>query len=138
MKIQINSSNEIVAYVVIGDLNNGIEIKEAPVGFVEDFKPKKYRYINGQIILNESYQNNEEISIKKPMPNITGSDEELRNMFASMQVQLVQANMMVMQLSQQNAQLSQETVKLNYEIEKLKGVKEDGTGEKDGDVIPEV
>lgn len=132
MKIQVNSSNEIVAYVVIGDLNNGIEIKVAPVGFVEGFKPKKYRYTNGQIILNEGYENNNEIPIEKPIPNITGSDGELRNMFASMQVQLVQANTMVMQLSQQNAQLSQELVKLNQEIENLKGEN------KDEDVIPEV
>lgn len=132
MKIQVNSSNEIVAYVVIGDLNNGIEIKDAPVGFVEDFKAKKYRYTNGQIIINEGYENNNEKPIEKPIPNITGSDEELRNMFASMQVQLVQANMMVLQLSEQNAKISQETVKLRQEIEKLKG------GNSDEDVIPEV
>lgn len=132
MKIQINSSNEIVAYVIIGDLNNGIEIKDTTAGFVEDFKPKKYRYTNGQIIINEDYENNNEIPIEKPIPNITGNDGELRNMFASMQVQLVQANTMVMQLSQQNAQLSQELVKLNQEIENLKGEN------KDEDVIPEV
>lgn len=132
MKIQINSSNEIVAYVVIGDLNNGIEIKDAPAGFVEDFKPKKYRYTNGQIILNEDYENNDEKPIEKPDFNLSGTDEELRVMFANMQVQLVQANTMVMQLSQQNAQLSQELVKLNQEIENLKGEN------KDEDVIPEV
>lgn len=132
MKIQVNSSNEIVAYVVIGDLNNGIEIKVAPVGFVEDFKPKKYRYTNGQIILNEGYENNNEIPIEKPIPNITGTDEELRGMFANMQVQLVQANMMVLQLSGQNAKMSQELVKINQEIEKLKGANSDE------DVIPEV
>lgn len=132
MKIQINSSNEIVAYVVVGDLNNGIEINDVPTGFVEGFKPKKYRYTNGQIILNEGYENNNEIPIEKPIPNITGSDGELRNMFASMQVQLVQANMMVLQLSEQNAKISQETVKLSQKIEKLKG------GNSDEDVIPEV
>lgn len=64
--------------------------------------------------------------------NDVGTDEELRKMFASMQIQLVQANMMVMQLSQQNAQLTQELVKLNQKIEKLKGEN------KNEDVIPEV
>lgn len=59
--------------------------------------------------------------------NGVGTDEELRKMFASMQVQLVQANMMVMQLSQQNAQLSQQLVKLNQEIETLKGENSDET-----------
>ncbi|WP_353423680.1 DUF2977 domain-containing protein [Staphylococcus xylosus] len=132
MKIQINSSSEIVAYVVVGDLNNGIEINDAPTGFVEDFKPKKYRYTNGQIVLNESYENNVDVPIDKPIPNITGNDEELRKMFASMQVQLVQANTMVLQLSQQNAQLSQEVVRINQEIENLKGAIDYG------DVVSEV
>ncbi|MCE5131187.1 hypothetical protein KJB62_07260 [Staphylococcus saprophyticus] len=59
--------------------------------------------------------------------NGVGTDEELRKMFASMQVQLVQSNMMVMQLSQQNAQLSQQLVKLNQEIETLKGENSDET-----------
>lgn len=119
MKIKVD--NELIlSYAIIGNIENSIEISDeiVPKSFAEDFKPKKYRYTNGQIILNESYQNNEEIPIKKPIPNIDGTDEELRNMFASMQVQLVQANMMVLQLSEQNAKMSQE-------IEKLKGASED-------------
>ena len=75
---------------------------------------------------------NEEGLIDSPNLSLSGTDEELRVMFANMQVQLVQANTMVMQLSQQNAQLSQELVKLNQEIENLKGEN------KDEDVIPEV
>lgn len=75
---------------------------------------------------------NEEGVIDPHNLNLSGTDEELRVMFANMQVQLVQVNTMVMQLSQQNAQLSQELVKLNQEIENLKGEN------KDEDVIPEV
>ncbi|WP_239719637.1 DUF2977 domain-containing protein [Mammaliicoccus sp. G-M31] len=141
MLIQINSSNEIIAFANVGNLNNSIEVDNdmMPNDFFINFKPKKYKYEDEQIVLNENYtSSNDEQPIQPPSISMPGSDEELRKMFADMQVQLVQANMMVMQLSQQNAQLSQETVKLNYEIEKLKGVKEDGTGEKDGDVIPEV
>ena len=70
--------------------------------------------------------------IEPPNLNLYGTDEELRNMFANMQVQLVQANTIVMQLSQQNAQLTQELVKLNQKIEKLKGEN------KNEDVIPKV
>ena len=125
MKIQTNSNDEIVAYVVVGDLNNGIEISDIPEGFVEGFKPKKYRYTNGQIVLNESYENNVDVPIDKPMSNITGSDEELRTMFAAMQVQLVQANTMVMQLSEQNSQLSQELVRINQAIDDIKEVDKD-------------
>ena len=58
-----------------------------------------------------------------------GSDEELRKMFAEMQVQLVQGNMMVMQLSQQNARLSQEMVVINKKLEEVTN---------NEDVIPEV
>lgn len=138
MQIQLNANNEILAFAIVGELNEGILISDYPQNFIEDFKQLKYKYENEQIVLNENYEEFQEVPIKPPNIAIPGTDEELRKMFASMQVQLVQANMMVMQLSQQNAQLSQETVKLNYEIEKLKGVKEDGTDEKDGDVIPEV
>lgn len=49
--------------------------------------------------------------------NGIGSDSELRKLFASMQVQLVQANMMVMQLTQQNARLSQEMVVINQKLD---------------------
>lgn len=140
MKIKVEN-DLILSYAIIGNIDDSIEINDniVPNNFINDFKPKKYKYKNEQIVLNENYtSSDDEQPIQPPSISMPGSDEELRKMFADMQVQLVQANMMVMQLSQQNAQLSQETVKLNYEIEKLKGVKEDGTGEKDGDVIPEV
>lgn len=129
MKIQINSSNEIVAYVVVGDLNNGIEIDDTPAGFVEDFKPKKYKYTNDKIVLNETYEYNEETPVTPPPVHVSGSDDELRSMFANMQVQLVQANMMVMQLSQQNARLSQEMVVINQKLEEVTN---------NEDAIPEV
>ena len=141
MKIQVNSSYEIISFASIGGLGNSIEISDdiVPYDFLLNFKPKKYKYEGGQIVLNENYSSgNNEQPIEPPNISMPGSDEELRRMFANMQIQIVQGNVMVSELSQQNAQLSQETVKLNYEIEKLKGVKEDGTEEKDGDVIPEV
>ena len=80
----------------------------------------------------KEHLNEEDNLIEPPNLNLSGTDEELRKMFANMQVQLVQANTIVMQLSQQNAQLTQELVKLNQKIEKLKGEN------KNEDVIPEV
>ena len=129
MKIKVEN-DLILSYAIIGNIDDSIEINDniVPNNFINDFKPKKYKYKNEQIVLNENYtSSDDEQPIQPPSISMPGSDEELRKMFADMQVQLVQANMMVMQLSQQNAQLSQETVKLNYEIEKLKGVKEDGS-----------
>jgi len=132
MQIQLNANNEILAFAIVGELNEGVFISDYPQNFIEDFKQLKYKYENEQIVLNENYKEVQEEQIKAPNVEIPGSDEELRKMFANMQVQLVQANTMVMQLSQQNAQLSQELVKLNQEIENLKGEN------KDEDVIPEV
>ena len=133
MQILLNSNNEITSYAIVGGLENGVEVETIPENFEITFKPLRYKYENNQIFLNESYS--EEVDIPdKPIivDNSIGTDEELRKMFATMQVQLVQANLMVAELSQQNSDLAQEVVKLNQEIENLKGEN------KDEDVIPEV
>lgn len=132
MKIQVNSSYEIISFASIGGLGNSIEISDdiVPYDFLLNFKPKKYKYEGGQIVLNENYSSgNNEKPIQSPNISMPGSDEELRKMFAEMQVQLVQANMMVMQLSQQNARLSQEMVVINKKLEEVTN---------NEDVIPEV
>ena len=132
MKIQVNSSYEIISFASIGGLGNSIEISDdiVPYDFLLNFKPKKYKYEGGQIVLNENYSSgNNEQPIQPPNISMSGSDEELRKMFAEMQIQLVQANMMVMQLSQQNARLSQEMVVINQKLEEVTN---------NEDVIPEV
>lgn len=108
----------ILSYAIIGNIDDSIEVSDEiiPSNFIDDFKPKKYKYVNEQITLNGNYQE-EEQPIQQPNIAIPGNDEELRKMFASMQVQLVQANMMVMQLSQQNARLSQEMVVINQKLD---------------------
>lgn len=129
MQIQLNANNEILAFAIVGELNEGILISDYPQNFIEDFKQLKYKYENEQIVLNENYEEFQEVPIKPPNIAIPGTDEELRKMFANMQVQLVQANMMVMQLSQQNARLSQEMVMINQKLEEVTN---------NEDVIPEV
>lgn len=138
MQILFNDKKEITDYAIVGGFENGVEVANIPQDFINNFKPLKYKYVDEQIFLNEDYSEEVSTPVRPPIVNTPGTDEELRKMFADMQIQLVQANMMVMQLSQQNAQLFQEVVKVNSEIEKIKGVKEDGTDEKDEDVIPEV
>lgn len=132
MQILINSKNEILSFAIIGGFENGIEVDNIPDDFINNFKPLKYKYENKQISLNNNYSEEVDTPVQPPIVNTPNNDEELRKMFATMQVQLVQANIMVMQLSQQNAQLSQEIVKINQTID---GIKEVG---KDEDVIPEV
>ena len=131
MKIKV-SNGLIMSYAIVGNIDNSVEISDdiVPYDFLLNFKPKKYKYEGGQIVLNENYSSgNNEQPIQPPNISMSGSDEELRKMFASMQVQLVQANMMVMQLSQQNARLSQEMVVINQKLEEVTN---------NGDVIPEV
>ena len=134
MQILINNDNEIISFAVVGGFEDGIEIDNIPDNFIVNFKPRYYLYNEGKIEVNKEYKEETEtfLPIETPDFNLSGTDEELRKMFANMQIQLVQANTMVMQLSQQNAQSLQELVKINQEIENLKGEN------KDEDVISEV
>lgn len=127
MQILINNDNEITNYAIVGGFEDGIEIDNIPDNFIVNFKPRYYLYNEGKIEVNKGYKEETDTfpPIDTPNFNLSGTDEELRGMFANMQVQLVQANTMVMQLSQQNAQLSQELVKTNQEIENLKGENKD-------------
>ena len=134
MQILLNDKNEITNYAIVGGFEDGIEIDNIPDSFIINFKPRYYLYNEEKIEVNKEYKEETETfpPIETPDFNLFGTDEELRVMFANMQIQLVQANTMVMQLSQQNAQSSQELVKINQEIENLKGEN------KDEDVIPKV
>ena len=128
MKILLNEKNEIIGYVTDGDLVGSIEV-EIPEHLLEIYEPRKLIYSNGKVELNTNYSEEVSTPVQPPVVNVPGSDEELRKMFAEMQIQLVQANMMVMQLSQQNARLSQEMVVINQKLEEVTN---------NEDVIPEV
>lgn len=119
MQISTNNNNEIIGYAFIGGFENGIELDDniVPQDFLQNYKPKYYLYQNERIVVNTNYEEKSNTSYIPPMTTSNTSDEELRKMFASMQVQLVQANMMVMQLSQQNARLSQEMVVINQKLD---------------------
>ena len=123
MKIKV-SNGLIMSYAIVGNIDNSVEISDdiIPQDFLFNFKPKKYKYESGKIVLNENYSSgNNEQPIQPPNISMPGSDEELRRMFASMQIQIVQGNAMVSELSQQNARLAQDIINLSTELEKLKG-----------------
>lgn len=129
MRILINKKNEIIDYAIVGSLDGDFEIDDSivPQGFIVHFKPTRYLYNEGTIEVNNNFEEENEINLPTVPPTIVapGTDEELRVMFATMQVQLVQANTMVMQLSKQNSQLSQELVRLNQSIDDIKEVDKD-------------
>lgn len=56
MKLIINDKQEIISYVLIGDMTDSIEFKGAvPDGFEENFKPSFYLLQNNMIVLNPNY-----------------------------------------------------------------------------------
>ena len=140
MQILLNQNNEIIAYAVSGGIEREgyktltIEDNQVPDSFRELFKPSFYIFENGEIKLNPNYhEETEKVELPQvPQIDFPTSDEALRRMFSSMQVQIVQGNRMVTQLAQQNADFSQQIVQLKQEIENLKGGNDNGT------TVPEV
>ena len=142
MQILLNQNNEIIAYAVVGGIEREgyetvtIEDNQVPNSFRELFKPSFYIFENEEIKLNPNFHEEEKVEIPEtpqiPSVELPTSDKELRRMFSSMQVQIIQGNRMVTQLTQQNADFSQQIVQLKQEIENLKGGNDNGT------TIPEV
>lgn len=134
MRITINDNNEITGYAIVGGIEGDFEISDniIPQEFIQNYKPKYYVYQNKQIIVNPNYEEESNTPYVPPMITSNGPDEELRRMFANMQEQLVQGNMMVAQVTQQNADLTQEIVNMTNEIKQLKGA------DKDEDAVSEV
>lgn len=133
MQILLNQYNEIVAYAVVGGIEREgyetvtIENNSIPKSFRQSFNPRYFLYKDGEVKLNANYEEEKTELPQMPQINFPSSDEALRHMFSSMQVQIVQGNRMVTQLTQQNANLSQQIVQLSQEVENLKGGDSDET-----------
>ena len=133
MQILLNQNNEIIAYAVSGGIEREgyktltIEDNQVPDSFRESFKPRYFLYKDGEVKVNTNYEEKKTESPQMPQVDFPTSDEALRRMFSSMQVQIVQGNKMVTQLTQQNANLSQQIVQLSQEVENLKGGDSDET-----------
>ena len=133
MQILLNQNNEIIAYAVSGGIEREgyetvtIENNFIPKSFRQSFKPKYFLYKDGEVKVNTNYEEEKTESPQMPQVDFPTSDEALRRMFSSMQVQIVQGNKIVTQLTQQNANLSQQIVQLSQEVENLKGGDSDET-----------
>ena len=125
MRILINKKNEIIDYAIVGSLDGDFEIDDSivPQGFIVHFKPTRYLYNEGTIELNSDFEEENEINLPTVPPTIVapGTDEELRSMFANMQIQIVEANTMIYEMSEQNARLAQEIVDIKSELNNNKG-----------------
>ncbi|HCY3159773.1 TPA: DUF2977 domain-containing protein [Staphylococcus aureus] len=114
MKITVNDKNEVIGYVNTGGLRNSLDVDDnnVPIKFKEEFEPRKFVFTNGEIKYNNNFEKEDDLNTPGQQTASDLSDEELRGMVASMQMQMTQVNMLTMQLTQQNAMLTQQLTEL--------------------------
>ncbi|MBJ6289257.1 DUF2977 domain-containing protein [Staphylococcus aureus] len=114
MKITVNGKNEVIGYVNTGGLRNSLNVDDnnVPIKFKEEFEPRKFVFTNGEIKYNSNFEKEDDSNTPSQQTASDLSDEELRGMVASMQMQMTQVNMLTMQLTQQNAMLTQQLTEL--------------------------
>lgn len=114
MKITVNDKNEVIGYVNTGGLRNSLDVDDnnVPIKFKEEFEPRKFVFTNGEIKYNSNFEKEDVPNASNQQSESDLSDEELRGMVASMQMQVTQVNMLTMQLTQQNAMLTQQLTEL--------------------------
>ncbi|HDF7500008.1 TPA: DUF2977 domain-containing protein [Staphylococcus aureus] len=120
MQILVNKRNEIISYAIIGGFEEGIDIEN----FSQVFRPKAFKYSNGEIVFNEDYSEEKDDlhqQIDSEEQNTVASDDILRKMVASMQKQVVQSTKLSMQVNKQNALMAKQLVTLNKKLEEVKG-----------------
>ncbi|MDF4070729.1 DUF2977 domain-containing protein, partial [Staphylococcus aureus] len=102
----------------------GIDIENLPENFSQVFRPKAFKYSNGEIVFNEDYSEEKDDTHQQidNEENSTGaSDDILRKMVASMQKQVVQSTKLLMQVNKQNALMAKQIVAFNKKLEEVKG-----------------
>lgn len=125
MEILLNDKNEILSFALVGGFDNGIQINEYPEDFISYFKPKFFIYSDGDIKINPNFE--EDNIFDKPIinnnidfSNIT--DKEVRTMFISLQKQVIQANISIIQLENQNISITKQLTEI---LKKLENIKEE-------------
>ncbi|HDZ3365348.1 TPA: DUF2977 domain-containing protein, partial [Staphylococcus aureus] len=105
---------EVIGYVNTGGLRNSLDVDDnnVPIKFKEEFEPRKFVFTNGEVKYNNNFEKEETSNTPSQQNASDLSDEELRRMVASMQMQMTQVNMLTMKLTQQNAMLTQQLTEL--------------------------
>ncbi|WP_215388300.1 DUF2977 domain-containing protein [Staphylococcus aureus] len=114
MKITVNDKNEVIGYVNTGGLRNSLDVDDnnVPIKFKEEFEPRKFVFTNGEIKYNNNFEKEDGSNTPSQQTATDLSDEELRGMVASMQMQVTQVNILAMELKQQNAMLTQQLTEI--------------------------
>ncbi|HCV6012129.1 TPA: DUF2977 domain-containing protein [Staphylococcus aureus] len=123
MKITVNDKNEVIGYVNTGGLRNSLDVDDnnVPIKFKEEFEPRKFVFTNGEIKYNNNFEKEDDLNTPGQQTASDLSDEELRSMVASMQMQMTQVNMLTMKLTQQNAMLTQQLTELTTNKTNIEG-----------------
>ncbi|HHW5613744.1 TPA: DUF2977 domain-containing protein, partial [Staphylococcus aureus] len=90
MKITVNDKNEVIGYVNTGGLRNSLDVDDnnVPIKFKEEFEPRKFVFTNGEVKYNNNFEKQETSNTPSQQNASDLSDEELRRMVASMQMQM--------------------------------------------------
>ncbi|HDW2792755.1 TPA: DUF2977 domain-containing protein, partial [Staphylococcus aureus] len=104
----------VIGYVNTGGLRNSLDVDDnnVPIKFKEEFEPRKFVFTNGEIKYNNNFEKEDDSNTPSQQTATDLSDEELRGMVASMQMQVTQVNILTMELKQQNAMLTQQLTEL--------------------------
>ncbi|HHQ6502841.1 TPA: DUF2977 domain-containing protein [Staphylococcus aureus] len=124
MQILVNKRNEIISYAIIGGFEEGVDIESLPENFSQVFRPKAFKYLNGEIVFNEDYSEEKDDlhqQIDSEEHSTVASDDILRKMVANMQKQVVQSTKLLMQVNKQNALMAKQIVAFNKKLEEVKG-----------------
>lgn len=98
MKLQLDDSNLIIGYTNYGDLSESIEFTGIlPEDFEENFKQKFYLFKDGEIVVNNDYQ---EPVIADPKPS------ESQQQLAQVTYQQMMTTQDITTLQTQNAQMA--------------------------------
>lgn len=92
MQVLTNDKNEITSFVIVGTVENGIEVsKEIPADFQKKFKPAYYLYNNGKITINPNWSDPETTVVD------TGPSELQQVMMAQAQTTAMMQQMLMAQ-----------------------------------------
>ena len=125
MEILINDKNEILSFALVGGFDNGIQIDEYPEDFISYFKPKFFIYSDGDIKINPNFEEDnifDEPIINNNIDFSNITDKEVRTMFISLQKQVIQANISIIQLENQNISITKQLTEI---LKKLENIKEE-------------
>ncbi|AWI44794.1 hypothetical protein BJG88_10190 [Staphylococcus nepalensis] len=117
----------IITYAQVGGVKDGIEIDDmlVPTEFFEDFKPKKYMYVNGVVISNEDYKENTGVYTPSNVEvQLASTQMQLTKTVVQLHVTQKEFSNMILENSKKDERiqmLEQQQASTLLEIAKLKG-----------------